>query len=99
LVFYENSKITDVIYVKLRSLNSTIMIISMSTILCSFSIFDLSHSSNEDKFTSEFIDLREKWKNIMLAYSSFAAITLCGIETLISYYEIQFRLQKGEDLY
>lgn len=87
-VIFENSEVTGLIFIKIRLIHSAIITITFSTILCSFSIFDLSHALNEDLINDEIIVKRNDHKNIMLVYSSVAAISLSILEIFNKYYDI-----------
>lgn len=88
-VLYENSHVTGLIHLKLRILYTANMLITITTILCSFSIFDLTHSFEGDgSFSDSLIEKRAEYRSYMLIYSSIAAVTLSVLEFITKYLEM-----------
>ena len=70
----------------------------MITILCSFSIFDLGHGIRDSTLDPQLRNIRKSHKNILLFFSSFAALSLSILEIICKKNELLYNIYRGEDM-
>ncbi len=98
VVFFENSSITSHIYAKLKAAHSAIIILISVTILCSFSIFDLSYLPDEEDLDEILLSKRKERKDLLLIFSSVSTFSLIFLEIMTKKNELLYQQYCGKDL-